>query len=668
VSAVHDLVSLGYFVLQGIHLLVNDQSPISAQTDVSRFRVARFASGDVPDANGNYLYQGRVTERQRTSKLLADSDYRNSLASGARDHQAALEAACFWVLDQIDHIPVLPIEAGEKGLKTRFPTCTLTAVNLVQQILRKSIDGILIQDRRMAEGLGGSRRPRFLRPELFYSQDMKFATDLHPFWLTRTVYEELAEIDTRLQKYLPYYDKLFGPRRLVLNISPRPACDLRGVPHDQWGSPVRLDAPVLDVHISHAEPDSSVHRETVRGKVPLSRIRTAIDYVADYRRWLKSLSSPEVGPLTTRGAMMGDPTSFPVMPLMSAYAAKVAKHSSKDGMLTGDDAAYSGFAKHKVPIYEAAMQSLGGTISAGKTEWHRTKALFCETPYYKGVKQGFFFLSTWVAPPGGSKGEINWVSQSLTAVQQNIVNGRPRTAGLWIYSPLWRSQQAAYLLGVPVGAPPEFGGASHPKFPKISVKHHAQWLGYLSGMSLAELTSGSGLSVFPTPYQKERCLAATFVVKELADSKDQELMVRDQLVKLLAQGVDLEGFEPPTSYHTWDPYTEKGTLQREFESVADEAASPLIRAAMYHRAPVEPSKAPSIRKCARSFSRRVGKARPMNDTFMNVSKEVERRKNIYVRRDYRLPTSYDISYGLEKTKPLQRMRLSHWVGGRVAFR
>jgi hypothetical protein len=662
--AVQDLVAIGYFLGQGIDQLLNDGTSLSEQTDISRFRFSRFGSKSI---RSGALFKGRVAERQLAGKRAGEKDYKNRLSHAVVDHQEALERACFWVLDQVDHIPVMPIEAGEKGLKTRFPTTSLTACNLVQQILRKSIDSIMIQDCRMAEGLGAPKASSFKSSADFYSQDMSFATDMHPFWLTRAVYEELAELDTRLQKYLPYYDKHFGPRRLVLNTK-HPSCDISEIRYYQWGSPVSIEAPALHPFIQHAGSDFSSLRLTMRGKVPLPHVRKAIDYMAAYREWLREISGPGVGPLTKRGAMMGDPTSFPVMPLMSAFAARAAHHSRFDGMLTGDDAAYSGFGRSKIAPYEAAMQSVGGVISVKKTEWHRKKAIFCEAPYYEGRKIGFQFLSNWVAPPGGSKGEVNWITQSLTVVQQNKDAGRPSIAGLWEHSPLWRSQQAAYLMGLPIGAAPEFGGGNHPRFSKTSTKWHASWLGYLTQMPLAELISGSGLGVFPSPYQDVRRIAADFVVKEVSEAKDNSSLVRLQLQELVSQGHDLDGFEPPESYDTQEAITDAGTLNRTFDEVCDEAASPLIKNALYYRTPIEPGHVPSIRRAVRKFQCKVVKSRPWNGTYAEVAREVRRRKAIYVTRGYRLPKFAEPAYGLERTTPLQRARLSHWVEGRVAFR
>jgi hypothetical protein len=367
--------------------------------------------------------------------------------------------------------------------------------------------------------------------------------------------------------------------------------------------------------------------------------------------------------------MMGDPTSFPVMPLMSAFAAMEAKHDRYDGMLTGDDAAFSGFRKRQVAPYEAAMARLGGVISSKKTEWHQDKALFCEAPFIKGRRQRFMFLSNWVAPPGGSKGEVNWVNQSLTVVQQNRSQGVPQTAGLWEYSPLWRMQQAAYLLGLPIGAEPGFGGNAHPKFPCTSVKWHRKWVGYLSTMSAAELISGAGLAIFPSPYQDMRLKAAQYVEGVVEDRRKEVERFPELLSQYVAAGGDINDIEAPQPVCVSQPYTAAGTVHQTLVDCCDAAAAPLISASLYFRAPIEVKHAPSIQRASRRFFLKIRKAPPMNHRYVDARDELLSRSCKYVTKGLRIPSSRRIVYGLgEAVDPVQRVRLKHWAVGRVAFR
>jgi hypothetical protein len=590
-------------------------------------------------------------------------------------HQEALERGCMWVMDQIEHVPVQPIEAGEKGLKTRFPTCSLTACNLMQQMLRRVIDHLLINDPRMSECFGGERLSRFKATHSFYSQDMSFATDLHPHWLTREVYEVLVPFDVRLEKFLPYFDRLFGPKRLVLLTTgrsfPLDQIDYAFASYndeEKMESGWDVTAPMLPTELRAIDPDWVRTRATVRGRVPVKHIHKCMCYLREYQDWLLSLSSPAVGPLTTVGAMMGDPTSFPVMPLMSAFAAKVAGHNRYDGMLTGDDAAFSGFRKSQVAPYERAMAQLGGVISSKKTEWHQDKALFCEAPFVRGKRQKFTFLSNWVAPPGGSKGEVNWVNQSLTVVQQNHAQGMPRTAGLWEYSPLWRMQQAAYLLGLPIGAEPGLGGNSHPKFPCTSVKWHRQWVGYLATMTSAELISGAGLAIFPSPYQDMRLKAAQFVEGEIERQQAEVTNYPALLVRYMEAGGDPKDIPAPQPICVSQPYTAAGTVHQTLVEACDAAAAPLISSSLYFRAPVEIKHAPSIQRAARKFFFKIKKASPVNYRYLDVRDELLSRSSKYVTTGLRLPPTRRTIYGLGAAAPVQRVRLRHWAEGRIAFR
>jgi hypothetical protein len=660
-SAISTLTSIGYMLKQGIRPW--EDSDTSESPELYKKSFFDFQSRD---ASGVAI--GKPGLEQIKPEDLTYDELLSMTVSGTQ-HQSALVEGCMWVLSQVDYVPVMPIEAGEKGIKTRFPTCSLTACNLIQQILRRVIDHILINDPRMSEGIGGTKVPSFRKGKDFYSQDMSFATDLHPHWLTRVVYEELAGFDGRLKKYLPYYDKIFGPKRMLVHIDP-PICDVSKIDY-QFGDPIlapELSAPPLPPGLMATAPDWDSGRLTLRGRIPIGSVASAMLFLRDYRDWLQNVTSPSLGPLTTKGAMMGDPTSFPVMPMMSAYAAESVHHHPKDGMLTGDDAAYSGFPQAKVAQYNASMESLGGTISTSKSEWHREKALFCEVPFYRGVAQKFSFLSYWVAPPGGSKGSINWVSQSLTVVADNRTQGKRRSEGLWEFSPLWRMQQAAFLMGLPMGAPPEFGGVLHPRFPAASRSDHLRWLTYLSGLSSTQLVSGTGLAVMPSPYQHLRSAGAK-KVQELVDKNKAAILAYDlQLETYSLLGGDLAELTVPRPLVTDRAYGVSGQQLPSIEETCDQAAAPLIAWELYFRAPIIAESAPSIRKAVRRFRHRVSKSPPIYGKYSNVKLDVARKQAVYVGRSAILGSTRYSAYGLEKSNLPKRTVLKHWAPGRVDWR
>jgi hypothetical protein len=354
--------------------------------------------------------------------------------------------------------------------------------------------------------------------------------------------------------------------------------------------------------------------------------------------------------------MMGDPTSFPIMPLISAYGSMKVGHPRCDGKFTGDDASLSGFPKTKVSEYNDAVTSLGGNVNTLKSFWDPNHALFCEVPFINGIPEHYTLLSTWNAPPGGSKGQITWASQALVAVQQNIQQGRPRGVGLWEYSPLWHMQKAAYLIGLPIGAPPEFGGISHPKFPASSTSDHLKWLSYMSGLDTRKLLSGTGLSLMPTPFQEARAKAASFVMDMV---QDRELQI---VTAMQSQGT-IRPMPRIVSECAYDGPRKLVSI----EAACDEAAAPLVAWEFYYRKPIIADAAPSIRKAHRKFSRKIYKSPLIKGSFSNVKREVARKQSLFLRKRPPVP-AHKVSYGLETSNPLRRYRLPHWVAGRTDWR
>lgn len=344
--------------------------------------------------------------------------------------------------------------------------------------------------------------------------------------------------------------------------------------------------------------------------------------------------------------MMGDPTSFPVMPMMSAFSSEKAGHPRSDGKLCGDDALLSSFGPEKVDKYEAEMARLGGVISKKKTFVHPSKGIFCEVPHLYGTPQTMTLISNWSAPPGGSKGSINWMNQSLTIHQQYTSQGRSPKSGLWAYSPHWQSQRAAFLMGIPLGAPVEFGGMKHPRFPCASVSNHLRWLTYLSGLSSAQIALGTGLPILRSPYQRFRAFAM------------QELVRMWQDDPYLGEPIPLVGRLPVSS---------KGEALLTLTEYSDALAAPLIGWEFFGRAPIVPLRTPSIRKAARRFNQKVSRSPAIAGKYENVRLEVERKAALYVRRGAYKPRPDLNRYGLEPARNPTPRRLSHWVDGRVLW-
>jgi len=647
-TAIQDLTCIGYLLEQGI-------TPEGVYTP--RFGDNYTSRNEFTSAP---FSKNRFGEKGKPINSPEEFPYSSleAMAESSGKHQDALIRGTLWVMDHVPVLPVLPIEAGEKGLKTRFPTCALTAGNLIQQILRRAIDHIMIKDPRMSNACGGDIPPVIPGRGPYYSQDMSNATDLHPFWLTRTVYEELAEVDHRLQKYVKYFDLLFGPKLLLLKPLEHAVSVGPGV------EDVELfdfsEAPRIPTELNFTSPDWVEERIVRSPFIPRRLVGLAKGYLRDYLDWLSLVTNPIYGVMTTTGAMMGDPTSFPLMPLMSAYCAELAGFPHNEGALTGDDAFYGKAYSRRVARYEATMPLLGGTISPEKTFVHLRKALFTENPYYDGLVQHHTTLSNWVAPPGGSKGQVNWVTQVLTIGQQNVNQGVDRKAGLWYFSPYWQMHKAAFLMGLPIGAPPELGGVGHPRFPCASVTDHFRWLTYLSGLSKEQLVSGTGLTLVASPHQLMRKKGADHVMAQINQGTAELQMLEAYCREYPSEAADIELPQPVVFGSNYDS---SGRVRPTLVEACDKAAGSLISWEFYFRSPVIVDRAPSIRKAVSRFRHRVSKCPPISGSYRNVHLELQRKRIAYVAPSL-IVRGRRKCYGLEQTGIARPIAKRHWIPGR----
>lgn len=110
-----------------------------------------------------------------------------------------------------------------------------------------------------------------------------------------------------------------------------------------------------------------------------------MDYFNRFNSWLQYACCDADRDITKRGAMMGEPTSWAVLPLVTFYA--LEKAGKWAALTTGDDALVGGLSPLERERYDSALRSLGGVISAPKSFYDRHKGLFCEAPYKNGKKE-----------------------------------------------------------------------------------------------------------------------------------------------------------------------------------------------------------------------------------------------------------------------------------------
>jgi hypothetical protein len=553
----------------------------------------------------------------------------NALAMAAYGLPSALLAGVKYVLDRLRHLPIVPLVAEERGLKCRFPTETLVAGNLVMQILRRASDLHQIRDPRMSKSLGGKLDCHLGPKGPYYSQDLSLATDMHPFWLTRTYYEEILSFHPKLEWTRDYFDLLFGPKKIIRQK------DMDDPPLFPEGAP-QLSAPSWERERSW-------------------ELSEMAEYIANWDAFLLGINEKE-GPLTTLGAMMGDATSFPGLPMVSAWA--LWRAAILKAIMCGDDLLAT-LAKCPLPpvinepessfvhpamrqmvselkgkntisaderrrLYEAAITECGGVLSLGDPEkgkpnkifFHQELGSFCEQVLYRGKFLAHIPTSLVSAPPGGSKGELNWFNQPSALLEHAYHNGTTVPKRIWRTSPHYVATRAAYKLGIPAREPVALGGVSHPLFP-----HNAggdsyltqRWLSALSQITIGDWATGTGLSPLPQPGSSLARKLTRKWVDGLVGRTVESRRARTQLERTerpwpqdVALAVEELGAPPLTTIGTDKNFRRLPSIEEAAETAGSLGQSYLL----YGRAVPETFlHTPSMGAIAGKFRRRVTRAR-----------------------------------------------------------
>jgi len=402
-------------------------------------------------------------------------------------------------------------------------------------------------------------------------------------------------------------------------------------------------------------------------RVARMEIEAGYKYVHGMLTWLDDVIRLSEG-LTTTSASMGDSTSFPIMPLLTAFAAETAGTPHLWG--AGDDAVIANCTDESVRVFESTITSCGAVLSRGdpkkgkpnKIFKHPQKFNFCEEIYEVVGKRlqlrKFYHTSLWSAPPGGSKGHIDWFNQPSSVLEHAHRVGLKGTRALWPYTKTAQLHRAAYALGLPLGHPVELGGIYHPSFPTgtRSIKdpdHRTAWLSTLSQVSVLDWATGNGLSPLPVgTSQESRNIAKTRL---------------KGLTRLLLS-------ESKTPVYTTSPGSE-ALKNLEIKDVGDMIAGMVTSWEVYHRRAPPEVKGPRVRTAAGSFKRKLYRKPqiPKNLSLAGTLRDVAKKKSIRI--DARVNIFDDTNhavraYGLmpfvvPKVDKLrfQWQRLSRWKTG-----
>lgn len=489
------------------------------------------------------------------------------------------------LISSLPHMIVQPIFAEEKGLKVRVPTKTLTCFSLMLQPLRKAADAHLLKYKPASASLGGDLDVDLSeKPGPYYSLDLSVATDQHPFWLTRVFYEEVINLHPELEDYREFLPKLFGPHYVInwdVEIPSPPTLSLFGE-----------DFELEDFMGVWLHTDGLPMSKKLKGfDCPFwYAAKVVSEWTEAYIMWAYSLYTLP-GFYSKQGAMMGNATSWAVLPIVTAYGCHKANISHFK--TCGDDAELADTTLEKKKTFNQTISNLGAIISERKSFYHKRRSLFTEIPSEDGKPQPYELLSYWVAPSGGSKGEVNWFNlpDAYQGFVQNQLGYKPdrshlRKRGLWKYSKFHNFYELGRSRGLPLGAITSMGGINHPCYPKAPGLMHDRWSAFLSTRKIVDFHRYGGLSLIPK--RGRALLQPPFVASEATNRY----------------------IEKHLSIHP-RPEGQQGTDSRKVENFLAAFENPASMLAAFHTGYQRAYHNPSVISLSGKFYRRLKQTKPL---------------------------------------------------------
>jgi len=318
------------------------------------------------------------------------------------------------------------------------------------------------------------------------------------------------------------------------------------------------------------------------------------------------------------------------------------------------------------------MSRRGVVLQLEKSFWHPEKGLFTDIPFLNGSPQQHTFLSTWVTPPGGSKGEVEWHSQPAAVVGNPDEYIRPPRKSMWRLSPFYHKWMALFAMGAPLGAEMGWGGISLPILPKASSRFHYQWLTYMSTRTLGELIVGVGLAPATG--------AGRSIVDNLCKQWLDELYIENQKVREYNASLGPYGFKeilitrgpragtkrtvevnkPLLLPLVAVPDAEDGTLRRSV-TVAYRNALGKVRSMEFYLREFPVLRTPSMRLYLEKFSRKVRGSPAIAGNYRAVRMDVTRKTFVFLRyKDTHHDEFRDdqTQYGLEASSPIRQRQIA----------
>jgi len=317
----------------------------------------------------------------------------------------------------------------------------------------------------------------------------------------------------------------------------------------------------------------------------------------------------------------------------------------------GDDAQKPRWTAERRALYDKVFCSMGGRLSYDKCFHHPSRSIIAELVFEHGYAVPSFGTSVLVAPPGGSKGHVTWSTQSLAIAGDP---GRPQmyfSKALWRSSPYYYTWMLARRLGIPVSAPPAYGGVGVPLFPKASLTDNTPWLQFLSQQSVVNLIAGVGLSIGEPSTKTFLDRSARQWLKEVLTTSDDSLKYGLTIL-------------------THDVLSDEAMVRRSLEDAYRSTLGRVRATEFYFRSSVPGfGHTPSVRVSVRKFQQKVRRAiRTPVRGYARTVQDLDRKSSLYFSTGAGfLPDPWNpppiASYGMERSGEVRvRYKAPHLLG------
>lgn len=428
------------------------------------------------------------------------------------------------------HPRVKAIIIYEKGNKSRIPTMTSVVEQILASIYRSAIQPFLLSDPRIRSSMKGELRlPKPRGEGIWRSQDLTTATDDHDFDSTAHLYLELSKYLSTPGWWGPVVKTITGPHEIIGRSA---AKKIR-----QW-------------HFSNP---------------------TSTDW--DLNRYSS-------GNVTKKGQLMGTPTSWPLLPLVTLYSYECSSSAKKKtirrdvqdvvikpmaGLVnssqwlqavsgkemptktllrevpsnyrnvdtTGDDMIAFMTPEHS-KRHNVYLESVGGRISKNKDFEDASYGVYTEVIIKDGKPIGVSPLGSIIDSHGVRNPEWDSFSRAYRDICTRHGVGKRRMKKLAHLATHYPIMNALKKLGAPIHYPPQMGG-----FESISVQNKINYFTSY-GPSRAAQWSGDdlyrrfGIQPFPdqllrTPTYTPKATPSVTLVYKIYDRPRQEMESIHQL-------------------------------------------------------------------------------------------------------------------------------------------